>query len=174
MTISEGPSTSRGSELYFNDLLKVVTATLRKSPQTTGEPTGVGPLPHHLGLSSSHGHSHLALGLALTVTGAHLPTLDSLSLFFHRDLFSVDWVEVRTLTLTLILSVSVANSLLSLGFSFLICEVSVPLPPLSSDISEPSWNLYSEILWLIGTNPCFTKCKWLYEVINPVQLAQEL
>lgn len=113
MTISENLSTSRGSELYFNNLLKLGTATLTSDHMKIHRSRVLSPT--NTGLSCIYRHSHPALGLALTVTGAHHPTLDSLALFSHRDFFSVDWVEVRTLILCLVLCVSVAKSLALLG-----------------------------------------------------------
>lgn len=162
------------AELYFNNLLKLRAAILWKVPSGhTKAHRSSGPAPAGTVLSSVWWQSFPALGSALIVAGACLRILDSpaVSLFSHGDLFSVDWVEVRTLTESLILGVRVAKSL-----ALLVCGPQFPhlwskysTPPLSSDILEPSWNLYSGIIWLICTNLWFTKHKWLYEAVNPGQ-----
>lgn len=58
-----------------------------------------GPTPAGTVLPSIWGHSCPALGSALIVVWVCLQILDSLAPSSHRDLFLVDWVEVRTLYL---------------------------------------------------------------------------
>lgn len=172
-------SISGGSELCFDNLVKLRAADLKKSSPDPQKPAG--PNPAGKGLSSIWAHTGSAFGSVLTVTGARLPTLDSLVPFSHRDRFLVDCVEVRTLAITPILGVSVAKSLALPGSQYphWRSEDSTPSSQLlSSDISEPFWNLYSEILWLICTNQCFTKQKWLMMLwtltIRPRELWSEL
>lgn len=109
-------SKSEGSELCFDNLVKLRAADLKKSSPTPQKPTG--PNPAGKGLSSIWGHTGSAFGSVLTVAGAHLSTLDSLVPFSHRDLFSVDCIEVRTLATPPILGVSVAKSLALLGSQY--------------------------------------------------------